>query len=538
MVYVATRIVIFKGFDGTDDLHYSMLASRMLKGTYSPFVENDIFSGRVLLIAWQALIYRVGGINIFTTQAPAVFAMLLSCYLTVFKLLRAKGANLVLVATSFFYFNPVLTNATKGMLPDIYVVLAGVSVLILWHKSLTESSPKRNLLFGAYAGVTIAACMFFKETILLFIVLVACLTFIKRSRQAVITCMAIMATLLVCAILIAGWYYHYTGDMFFRLQQIQNSNYYNPCSYDILPASYIIERLTYGPWKEFITYGFYPVIFAVAFIVHALLRYKPSSLFKDIYLQYFVILLIAALYFPFSLKGYQPLCGDIRHFLFLLPFGVCAVSGYMVNDIENGKTTKWIIISFILVLLCVISTPDKWQWMEWCFFIIYFIVVKLIKPQSLSQVKVFILAVVLWLCMPYYLFYRNSNWFADMQKLDKQISGAHYYFADHDNMMHWKLLHGFSDSAHCYNMDASPFKIFQLYYEKVDSTAFYQGWFLVNTKYSERSDVFFNTIDSLQRQNYFIKQLTSGDMKALYIEVPAQLTLVKNLVENDIKVMR
>lgn len=538
LVYIITRIIIFKGFDGTDDLHYAMLASRMLKGTYSPFVEGDIFSGRVLLIAWQALVYRLAGISVFTTHATTMFAVLLSCYLTVFKLLRANNITLVLVSTALFYFNPVLTNATKGVFPDIYVVLAGISVVILFRQSLQQVQPKRNLLNGIYIGLIIAACLFFKETIIVFFVLIACLTFIYKSRQAVITCMGMMVTLAICGGLIALWYYHYTGDALFRLTQVQNSNYYNPCSYDILPASYIISRLTYGPWQEFIADGFYPVVFTAAFILYSFTRRNPLALFKDPYIKMFVILLLTGLYFPFSLKGYQPLCGDIRHFLFLLPFGVCACAGYITTDIEQGKTTKWLAVSVMMLGLCVLSTPDKWQWMLWCFFIVYFLLQKFIRNSIFIRQKLVVFALLLWLCMPYYLFYRNSNWFADMQQLNKQLTGNRYYFADHDNMAHWRLLHRFDDTVHCYNLDAAPFKIFQLYYEKPDSTNFQPGWFLVNTKYTEHSDGFIHSIDSLQHTNYFSRVLTKGDMRAMYIQQPPQLSLVKNIVANDVKVMR
>jgi hypothetical protein len=67
-IYVLSRVITFKGFNGTDDLHYAMLAVNMLHGNYNPFAVNDIFAGRILLIGSQALIYFAGGINIYTTQ--------------------------------------------------------------------------------------------------------------------------------------------------------------------------------------------------------------------------------------------------------------------------------------------------------------------------------------------------------------------------------------------------------------------------------------------------------------------------------------
>jgi len=538
LLYIVTRVVIFKGFNGTDDLHYAMLASNILKGTYNPFTSGDIFSGRVLLVAWQALIYKVGGINIFTTQAGTLFAVLLSCYLTIFKLLQVRSINAAIIGASLFYFSPVLTNATKGTLPDIYVVLAGIIVLLLWNKTLQQTNARKNILNGAGIGFTIAACMLVKETALVFFVLIACLAFFEKTRQASVTCLAMIVTLLICGSIMAGVYYHYTGDALYRLQQVQNSNYYNPCSYDILPASFLITRLTYGIWKEFITYGFYPVLFSVAIIVYRLLVDKNFSVFRYKYIQYFIILLVTGLYFPFSIKGYQPLCSDTRHFLFLLPLGVCISTQYITDDIEKGTTIKWVLISILSFIACMLCTPDKWQWMLWCLFILFFIAQKFISPRHIIAGKAIAFAAILWLCMPYYLFYNNSNWFAGMRQLDKQLTGNHYYFADHDNMMHWELLHQFNDSIHCYDMDAYPFKIFQLYYERLDTTAFYPGWLLVNKTYTERSEGFLHTMDSLQKIHYFNRRIANSDIDAYYIQQPAQLSFIKNTVENDVKVMR
>ena len=174
----------------------------------------------------------------------------------------------------------------------------------------------------------------------------------------------------------------------------------------------------------------------------------------------------------------------------------------------------------------------------WGMFIIYFLLQKFVRASLTANVKLAGFALALWLCMPYNIFYKNSNWFAGMQQLNKQLTGTHYYFADHDNMAHWNLLHGFNDSIHVYNLDTTPFKIFKLYYEKQDSTAFYPGWFVVNTQYSEHSDGFMQRMDSLSRSTYFARTMIKGDMRAMYVEQPAQLATLKKMVDGDTKVLR
>ncbi len=537
-VYVVTRWAIFKSFNGTDDLHYAMLAANMLKGKYNPFASRDIFSGRVWLIAWQAMFYRLGGINVFTTQAPAILAVLLSCWLTVFKLLRANSTPAVVIVASLFYFNPVLTYATDGILPDVYVMLAGIIIILLWQKSIAATNTYKNILNGAGMAVIVSACFFFKETAIVFPVLTIFLCIIQRSQPAIITCTATLVVLLAMASISATIYYHFTGEIFFRLQQVNNSSYYNPCSYDILPASFLIIRLTYGVWKLFLVYGFYPVLFAVCIVCYTLFSAGRKALQNNA-MQYFLLLLVIALYLPFSFSSYQPLCSDSsRHFLFLLPFGVGICAPYLFSDIEQNKTNKWMVISIIMLVLCMASTPDKWQWMVWALLIIFFTSYKFIHGTFFTKWRYVAFATILWVCMPYRLFYENSNWFADMRQLNKRLAGSHYYFADHDNMMHWKLLHSFSDTIHCYNMDPTPFNVFRLYYDALDTATFNAGWLLINKKYTERSDNFLHTVDSLQTLHYFNKQIIIGDMQAYYINQTSQLAYIKNIVGNDAKVMR
>jgi len=538
-MYIATRCAIFKGFNGTDDLHYAMLAANMLKGSYNPFAAGDIFSGRVLLVAWQALFYRLGGVTVFTTQAPAWLAVVLSCWLTVFKMAKAGGAKPIITVAALFYFNPVLTYATDGILPDVYVMLAGIITLLLWNNSLLVNNTQRQIRTGMYIALVVAASLFFKETALVLPVLIMGLALLQRGRPAAITCAAMLAALFVLGVC-GGWlYYYFTGDVFYRLRQVSNSSYYNPCSYTLLPASFIVTRLTYGVWKLFLQSGFYPVLLATGLIFHGMVRGNGKMLWQNNAVKSFVILLAIGLYLPFSLSGYQPLCSDsARHFLFLLPVAMCACAPYLLHAFAFGKTTNWLLLCVALLLLCVAATPDKWQWLVWALLAAYFAVQKLVPPKFAARYKYVVFATILLLCMPYRLFYNNSNWFANMRQLNKQLGGNYYYFADHDNLMHWRLLHGFSNSIRCYNTGPAPYKVFALYYEQLDSATFKPGWLLINKKYTERSINFLHVVDSLQSHHYFNKQVAIGDLEAVYLGTPDQLKYVEGLAGGDEKLVQ
>lgn len=377
-VYLFITWFTFKGFNGSDDLHYAMLASNMVKGTYSPFASNDIFSGRMLMVAWQALIYYFGGINAFTTQAGTLITAVLCCYLTIFKLGKFTAWQTVLAGTALFYFNPVLKEATTGVLPDVYIMLAGIVILILWKQ--IEAASKINWFKAACCGLIAFAAMFFKENALVFIPFLLIVSFTgvrKRTVPAGLTAIAAFAT---CVLLSGVMYYHFTGNFFFRVLQIQNADYPNPCSYGSFTLHEKITRLTYGVWQQFIVESFYPVILAALLLLFRLpcdrvFKIKENSIAKS-----FLILLILGLYFPFSLKGYQPLCFMARHFIFLLPPAVLLCTSFL-EEATTNKVVRLLLIavSAVILVVCINSTHLKWYWMIYSLLLAYFSIIYFIN---------------------------------------------------------------------------------------------------------------------------------------------------------------
>ena len=518
-------------------MHYAMLAANMLHGRYNPFAVNDIFSGRILLISLQALIYFIAGINAYTTQLGAMIVTVLCCYLTVFKLIEIKSNCSVIVASSLFYFNPVLSEANLGVMPDVYVMLAGILILLLWKKILKEQNRQRIILNSILIGLIVFAAMFFKENVLIFIPFLFCIALLNNKNHGLRAGLIIIPTFCFLVFLSGCMYYYFTGDFFFRVQQIKTADYPNPCNYNGISGNELTARLTYGVWRDFIVESFYPVVLASVMIVLRILFDKNYNTRKDPWTIYFIILVILGLYFPFSLSGYQPLCFKARHFLFLLPLGV-SISTFFLENAWNNKRIPWFFImaSAILLAGCMISTGEKWYWMMYGFLFIYFIVQTISgKNFLLYKLRYIMFAAILWIYMPYHLFFISSDWFKNIQSLTEKLDGYFFYFPEHDNMMHWKLLHGFDSIFHSYNLEKEPFKVFVPYYEKLDS--FHPGWCIVNKKYTTRSPEFLNKIDSLKHINYFSKQISIEDVSAFFISSPVQLSYVKTIIDED-KVLR
>lgn len=512
-----------------------MLAARMLSGEYNPFQLHDIFSGRILLIASQAAIYKIAGINPLSTQSGSLIMAILSCYFIVFKLLPIKNGVNTFVATYLFYFNPVLTYSTIGIEGDIYVLLMGIFICMALKSWVLNKKTKRgNIVTGTFVAFVIALSLLYKETILVFLPFVCVVAFLYDKVNAKPLIVSALVVFSVIILLYAGLYYYFTGNTFFRVAQIQNSSYFNRCSYHLLPFKYLIIRLTYGVWQEFIVQGFYPVIFG-AFIA-ALLMYKRTGSFlaNNLFPVFFAVLLIVCFYFPFSLNAYEPLCSDTRQFLSLLPLGVIVSTDFLCNmvEIKNVKS-KFILFTLAILLVCIESTGNKWQWMIYIFISVSAIILIISRrlPALLTYTALF---AILWLSILEHLFFQNSPWFRDMTVLDKRVSSKYFYFADHDNMMHWQLLHHFDNKTFAfYNLQKDPFKIFKLYYQDINLQPFHAGWLVINKKSTVRSPVFLQRIDSLKNSNYFIKQVIVGDMSAFLIDNPAKLAYVHSIIRLD-----
>jgi len=534
LIYLITKWITFKGFNGTDDLHYTMLASNSLKGIYNPFAEGDIFAGRILLIYWQAFIYFIAGINVFTTQLPTILITILCCYLTIFRLGQFKNTGSVIIASSLFYFNPVLNEATLGVMPDVYVMLAGIIILLVWKSILNERSKPAFIFKCILIGIIALAGMFFKENALILIPFIA-LTGIFHKKRRGIKAAAISIASFGLGVLFCGLiYHHFTGDFFFRLHQIQNSSYLNPCNYALLPQKELLIRLTYGVWMEFITSNFYPVILASFIILLRLVFDKNFKIKTQSFVVYFIMFLLLGLYFPFSFNDYQPLCFRARHFIFLYPPAVIIVAQFLGEALERNKKLliHFLIGSFFLLIACIMGSGEKWYWMMYGFFFVYFLLLLVFRNTFISKLKYTGFAFALWIYMPYHFFFPDNDWFKNLQSLSTQLNGNYFYFPEHDNMSHFKLLHHYDTLYHIYNIEQKPFKIFESYYEK-PGRIFHPGWLIVDNVYTLRSPSFLKTIKALDGENYFAAKKIVGEVSAYYIANSTQYQYIKKLTAAD-----
>jgi len=530
LIFIASRFVLFNGFHGTDDLHYAMLAAKMTKAAYTPFQPNDIFSGRILLIAWQAFIYKIGGISVFTTTAGNIAAIILSCRLTIYRILPLRHPGATLLTCCLFYFNAKLAADITGISPDPYVLLIGVCITILLKNNLTATLPQKKSITNAILiGVLIAVSVLIKETILVFLPFSIAALCIYRGKRGLLNSFYLLFSFIALVGLFVYGYYYFTGDPFFKATQIENSNYPNACNFAFMPAKELMIRLSYGVWQSFIVYGFYPCLLGLIALIVQFRRQKSLSPSRAQDIVLFCLLLVISIYFPFSLHGYQPLCAVPRQFMFLVPLAAAVFTPLLIDArcMEKNKQ-QLAILSFILLVVCISSTLNKWQWMIYSIFFIYFLLQY--RWQLPAKFHFIFFSIVLFASNFEGLFFNNARWFADMKQLNRDIHSNYYYFADQENMAHWNLLTRFDTTIHNYNMEAHPYKVFQVYYQLPDTINFHPGWFIVNSVFTDRPRSFVGRMDSLQQTGFFSACKAVGNMRAFSLDNEKQFSYLKAII--------
>src|SRR5439155_6097912 len=109
----------------------------------------------------------------------------LCAYLTTFRLIQQRDTNTIILSSSLFYFNPVLIHGNSGVLPDIYVALAGTLILILWKQTLNGENRRKAVASSILIAFVAFAGLFFKETALIFIPFVCLLGILEKKRNAI-----------------------------------------------------------------------------------------------------------------------------------------------------------------------------------------------------------------------------------------------------------------------------------------------------------------------------------------------------------------
>ena len=196
IVVVATglRLYSFRGYWGTDDGEYALLANAVVQGTYDEFVDENYtrqFNApahlpyRVALIAPLALLFRIFGISEATLVAYPLLISVLGVVLVFACGRYFFGARAGLIAAALWAIVPGDVDISTSFLPDgvasFYASLAVVVVLCLRSG---ESRPRSSLFLGGLAaGALFGVSWLSKESVAYFVPFCGILIAIDAKRD-------------------------------------------------------------------------------------------------------------------------------------------------------------------------------------------------------------------------------------------------------------------------------------------------------------------------------------------------------------------
>jgi len=543
LIMLVTRYACFYSFKGSDDLHYAFLSNHVLNGSYDMFVAQDIYAGRTAVVFYQALWFKLFGINDLTTCMPSLSVLMVLAYLVCFKCGLQRDIRTIILASSLIYFNPVVTRATLGNLPDVYIALIAVLVFMLIKKSTGPLSTKRNAVGGFIAALLLLAGLFVKENIILIYAGAAVSLFCYRKKISRHFVMALATTVLIGAAGYLLFYYINTGDAFYRLVQIKNAAYFNECSYQCLPQTELLKRLTITiPLVAALT-GAYPLLLLITALSGRKQNTTPDARFWKIT---FISLLLLALYFPFSIFPYVPLCHDMRQFFFLFPFAAILFVTCLQESMVDEKQVRRINISgsivFALVTFacCFFAPYNKWAIL--CNGILAIVFVLNIFSGRKLQLFFFYILIpfVLWLSAAYSIYKKPHEGYAALKALDQKLkqqtnfSANTYYFVNNDTKTHFALINQFDTAKRFLNFDTLQrgFKPFISYQHPGVFNNIQNGWLILSDAYPEHINT--ATTDSIKKilaGKYF--SVTINKTTAYYLTSAETAEKIMHLINSN-----
>ncbi len=502
LVMLTARYASFYTFKGSDDLHYAFLSSSVLNGSYDMFVASDIYSGRAVVILYQALWFKLFGINEFSMCMPSLSILIILAYLVCFKCGLQKNIHTVLLGSALIYFNPVVTRSTLGNLPDVYIALIAVLVFLLIKKSTQSLSIKRNILWGSVTALLLVGGLFVKENIVLIYAGATIVLFYYRQKISGQYLASLGLAFSIGCVGYLFFYYLNTGDLFYRFVQIKNSSYFNPCSYQCLPQTELLKRLTITiPLVAVIT-GAYPLLLLASVLFIPKQQINRGARFWEISL---ITLLLLALYFPFSIVPYVPLCHDMRQFFFLFPFAAIIYLASIGDETLTNKQVERIYISgsiifLIVTLTCVLFTPyNKWGIFCNILLALSFITGIFIGKKVQQFLMYLVIPFILWLSTAYPIFKKPHEGYPELKamqaslKQESSFISSNYYFLSNDTKTHFALINRFDTTMKFLNLDTvqkgfKPFIAYQPQNTFTRPVAIQKGWLIVSEHYFENLD--------------------------------------------------
>ncbi len=355
------------GHFGFDDMHYARWAKLFAEGRFR--TTDDHYTFRWGLIAPLGLAYRLFGVSDHSSAVTALLATLLTLW-CVWLLTASLPVPARVWAMAFTAFSEWVFFYSNKIMPDVLVMFWVTAAVTVWfgqmRHTLLASEPDQRQQGWAWRPAATVAALFAaflsKESVFLVVPLFVYLLISdvlqgKNRRYWLLTtvfgAVSLIAYLIWCAAVL--------GHPLARAQAISANSYFNPCSYDQLPIAHTLRRIGYELWGVFLNTG---VLLGAVFALPALFSRKIRTWLaprteRDYLLFLGLVMVLLSNFMSTSPKAYIPLCVDIRHYLFAVPFVAAAAAVGVVEWLE--ARARW--QSILILGLTVAATA--WSWLHY-----------------------------------------------------------------------------------------------------------------------------------------------------------------------------
>ena len=346
------RIINFMGIAQGDDFPYSALANRFANGD---FTANFIFDVRWVVFAPAALLYKIFGINDYTSLIPTFVYSVSSVWLA-YKIIEEETDRTIAVITTLFY----TTYPIVVIFANFLQVAAPLEFFTLLTVYSFQKGAKTEKTGWFILGGTAIGWIFFARTTGLFIApLVSFYVWYKKGfNKKTLLWVLCAAVFSLFPAIFQGFVYLKVHNNFFHVFEISKKavEYQNRMT-DVDPKDlffYVRTVFTAGNFARWMTFGFGGYFTAAAILGCIVKMCLKKSGKEVVFFIWFVSYFLFMSFAPTSLSPYTTLIRNNRYtIIFVLP--VCAICAILLTDLARTKKKALLAVVSAVFLTIFIS---------------------------------------------------------------------------------------------------------------------------------------------------------------------------------------
>ncbi|MFY7651099.1 MAG: hypothetical protein ACOVQE_00280 [Chitinophagaceae bacterium] len=379
----------FASFGNNDDINYARFAADWSYNNYVNALSTNHYELRWVIILCTAFFYKLLGVTVFSSLLCNYLSLLLTGYLLFQQLKKASLFVFLLGLSLYFGAHSIIFNMHR-LLPDATMCTLVFALFLLYQQVLQNNFNTKKIIIIAFQFAFVGfLAVGTKETVIivapLFLFYAINNYYRKQFRRF---WLFVLGFFVLFMALYLGYFKIMTGSFWYRLTILYQNSYVNECSYDVLPITATIKRITYLLIRDMLLKG--DMLVYIPALV-ACIHYKrmPNN---RLLIQTFTILFLLSNFMTISFKHYVPLCHDPRHFLFLFPFAAIIGAQLLYQYVKNPKAFLLLPIVYLIVFLILFYLKaGNTKWLYLMLFLIL-ILVYWLKQKQIVYRKVAVLS--------------------------------------------------------------------------------------------------------------------------------------------------